>query len=188
MPALRDARSTVPATVPSPWDRAWPALSFREKRMGAGKEGAWWWLSIPAQHHLAGPHPQIPIGPRVPPGTTPWGPGWGGTAHGDPAVGTSQAPAQKSLSPLPILVWCPPGASGSWEQDAGDSSLQSHGLIPTPRALISPPPPHPPFTFFLIFFFPSSINGWKCFRFWQRALDVAVSDGSRGLRPGNLWG
>lgn len=71
-------------------------------------------LALPTQHHLAGTHPQIPMGSRVSQltmGTPPWG--QGGIAHGDPAVGTTQAPAQKSPLPLPILGSCPQGASGS---------------------------------------------------------------------------
>lgn len=77
----------------------------------------------------------------------------------------------------------PTGSAGILGAGRGRPSLEPWFNPNSPGTNFSPPLP------FLFFFFPpSSINGWKCFRFWQRALDVAVSDGSRGLRPGNLWG
>lgn len=72
-------------------------------------------VTIPAQHHSTGTPPQIPFGSRVPQltaGTPPWGPGQGDTACGDSAVGTSQAPAQKSSSHPPRPGLLPTGSIG----------------------------------------------------------------------------
>lgn len=80
-------------------------------------------VALTAQHRSPGTLPQIPSRSSVSQLTTdtsPRGPGRSVTARGDPAVGSSQAPSQKSLSLLPKLGSCPQEALGSWERGVGD--------------------------------------------------------------------
>lgn len=166
--------------VPGAWDSR-AALNLGQKPMCAGREGAGWWQLSITHLELILRFPSDSARPaslrRHPPGDR--------DGMSVPVGSLQRAhPRHGSQIPLPAprAGLSATGSAGFLGAGRGRPSLEPRFNPNSPGTNFSP------LSHLFFFFFPSSINGWKCFRFWQRALDVAVSDGSRGLRPGNLWG